>query len=683
MGHWFREFLTPEYVPHFKKSFPCFREAGQIDGVQFLMRRADGGTIRVSFNGRIGFAPDGSFDRTHCILHDITEEYDTLQALRDSERRLRETQELARVGWFERDLDTDEGRWSEQTRELFGIGPEVPVPDEGWIRAHVHPDDRAGFDACMHAARGKGAGFDTEFRIVRDDGQVRHTACRATLDTAPDGREIRIRGMLQDVTRRKRAEEQMRVVFENAPLGMFTSTLEGRFERVNPALAHILGFATPEEVLAEVDDIAADLYVDPSRREEVVRLLRANPRMAEFENEYRRKGGGTFIGLMHLSLLPPELGGPKLLGLVQDVTEQRRALAELAESEERYHSLFRYAPVGIYQSTPGGRYITVNPAFAQMHGYDGPEQVLAEVTDISGQLYEDPGRRAEMLRELEAAGEVHNFEVRSRRRDGSLFWSLRSVRLMRDEAGRPHHLKGFIMDVTRQKELEIFREDVARIVRHDLKSPLISALAGLKLVRMEGPLAPSQAELLDEVSAGCARMLATLDLSLTLARIENGEYDPGDDPVDLAGMLREVSNGLAAAFASRRVGVDLAPCEACTVPGEAQLIRNMLENLVKNALEATPENTRIQCSLTADGGDALVRIHNLGAVPEDIRGCFFDKYVSSGKRFGTGLGAYSALLVARAHGGDITADCTDADTTLTVHLPLARPAQHRPQVGPS
>ena len=105
------------------------------------------------------------------------------------------------------------------------------------------------------------------------------------------------------------------------------------------------------------------------------------------------------------------------------------------------------------------------------------------------------------------------------------------------------------------------------------------------------------------------------------------------------------------------------------IPGDEMLLTTMLENLLKNAAEASPEDSSIAVSMER-GAEVAVRIHNLGTVPGIIRASFFDKFATSGKRHGTGLGTYSALLVARAHNGRIGMETSEeSGTTVTVYLP--------------
>src|ERR1700742_791175 len=94
----------------------------------------------------------------------------------------------------------------------------------------------------------------------------------------------------------------------------------------------------------------------------------------------------------------------------------------LKDAEAKYRGIFENAIEGIYQSTPDGQYLTVNPALARMYGYHDPEEVLRGVSDIGNQIYVDPSFRARFQQQIETAGAVHGLEYQVRRNDGSIIW---------------------------------------------------------------------------------------------------------------------------------------------------------------------------------------------------------------------------------------------------------------------
>src|SRR5918997_6453654 len=108
---------------------------------------------------------------------------------------------------------------------------------------------------------------------------------------------------------------------------------------------------------------------------------------------------------------------------------------ERRRAEEKYRSIFENAVEGIFQTTVEGRFLTANPALARMFGYDSPEELLENVSNIGEQLYVEPERRAEFERLVRREGFVSGFEVRAYRKNGSVMWASVSARAARDAEG--------------------------------------------------------------------------------------------------------------------------------------------------------------------------------------------------------------------------------------------------------
>ena len=136
---------------------------------------------------------------------------------------------------------------------------------------------------------------------------------------------------------------------------------------------------------------------------------------------------------------------------VRDITRRRQMEAELQRAEEKYRKIYENATEGIFQSTFEGRFISVNPSFARIHGFDSPDELLRTVTDIGKQLWEDPQRRLEMIHLLTKQGSVENFETRMRRKDGSLHWVSINARTVLDGHGNVLYPEGTMRDITAQK----------------------------------------------------------------------------------------------------------------------------------------------------------------------------------------------------------------------------------------
>ncbi|NET60998.1 MAG: PAS domain S-box protein [Symploca sp. SIO2E6] len=137
-----------------------------------------------------------------------------------------------------------------------------------------------------------------------------------------------------------------------------------------------------------------------------------------------------------------------------DITERKQAEEALRLAEENYRSIFENALEGIFQATPEGQFIRVNPAMARTYGYDSPQEMMATVAEIGSQLYVDPTCREEFQCLMEEQGEVKNFEYQVYLKDGSKLWVAENTRAVCDTNGKLLYYEGIIQDITKRKQRE-------------------------------------------------------------------------------------------------------------------------------------------------------------------------------------------------------------------------------------
>ena len=225
----------------------------------------------------------------------------------------------------------------------------------------------------------------------------------------------------------------------------------------------------------------------------------------------------------------------------------------------------------------------------------------------------------------------------------------------------------------REKELLIenmqLKDDVERITRHDLKNPLTAIINFPKLIERDN-LTEKQMQKLDKISAAGVKLLNMINFSLDLYKMEKGTYNYRPEPIDILQIINDIIHEKRHLIRSKRVivlitvnGAPVSVEKKFIVPGEELLFYSMLANLFKNALEATPRDEKIKIALS-NNNEWMISIHNQGAVPEDMRHNFFEKYSTSGKQGGTGLGTYSAKLIAETLGGSITMASAESSGTM-------------------
>ncbi|MDH5525538.1 MAG: ATP-binding protein [Desulfobulbaceae bacterium] len=239
-----------------------------------------------------------------------------------------------------------------------------------------------------------------------------------------------------------------------------------------------------------------------------------------------------------------------------------------------------------------------------------------------------------------------------------------------------------MVDISERKAAEKLRDEVDRIMRHDLKTPLNAIIGYPQLMATADNLTEAQKGYLSMITEAGYRMLQQINESLTIYKIESGNYQIDLKPVDLVRLINRIRQELYSLADSFRVEVELTrgnrPAtkdDAVMAAGEELLLFSMFSNLIKNAIEASPQGAVVTINIAESDGGIGITIHNQGVVAAEVREGFFEKFSSYGKTDGTGLGTYSAKLLAEAHHGQISfTSSEEKGTMLYVNLPTARGA---------
>ncbi len=348
---------------------------------------------------------------------------------------------------------------SPSTERIFGYTDVemVGIPGDTFI----HPDDRESMTTKFAKLLEKPEeDVRAQYRFRHKDGSWRllKVVARNLL------REPSVRAIVfnyRDTSERKRAEqarqaaeEKYHSIFDNAVEGMFQSTPEGRFATVNPALARMWGYASPEELIASITDIAQQIYFDPIRRAEFRRLLEEQDEVQGFEFQVRRKDGSV-MWVSENARAVRDAQGTLLYyeGTTEDITARKRAEESLQESEERFSSAFEHAAIGMALVAPDGHWLKVNRALCELTGYSESELLSKTFQDIThpDDLDADLAYVRQML-----AGEIHTYQMEKRyfHKSGQVVWVLLSVSLVWGAQGKPLHFIAQIQDVTERRRAE-------------------------------------------------------------------------------------------------------------------------------------------------------------------------------------------------------------------------------------
>lgn len=224
------------------------------------------------------------------------------------------------------------------------------------------------------------------------------------------------------------------------------------------------------------------------------------------------------------------------------------------------------------------------------------------------------------------------------------------------------------------------KDEVDRMAQHDLKSPVAGIISFASSLMSDRDMSDSHKEIVQYIEQAAYSVLNMVSLSLDLYKMEQGSYVFNPSSVDLAQLLQRIVRERASELSARNLTVQFLSRGQVTlalldppVVGDEVLCYSLFNNLVKNAMEAAGENTAIQIEIQDVKDRVQVDITNDGVVPLEVRESFFDKFSTAGKSGGTGLGTFSARLIAQTQRGDVAMSTSDVahNTTLTVSLPYA------------
>ncbi len=345
--------------------------------------------------------------------------------------------------------------------------------------------------------------------------------------------------------------------------------------------------------------------------------------------------------------------------------------------DQRYRALLDRVPVGLYRTAPDGRIVNVNPALARIFGFDTPAEMLAAP---ARSVYADPADRDRWVTQVNQAREPVEAELSMRRRDGSIIWVRDRVVPVRDRRGRVRCYEGQLEDITDQKQR---REDLETALRskieligtvsHELRNPLTSIVGYAHLLsEAHGSGSPELAEMAAVVKQQAEDVADIVEDLVTAAQADAGTLRVVTAPLDLADEVRRVLAGLGGRHAGT-LEADTPPTQAV---GDAMRVRQIVRNLVANAIVHGGEHIRVTTARTAQQARLVVADDGPGLAPGDEERAFEPFQHGNRETRGhnsMGLGLTISRQLARLMGGDLTYSREQGMTVFRLVLP-GRPA---------
>ncbi len=390
----------------------------------------------------------------HGTAIDVTElvqrERSTVAALRAAEERYRLLFERNLAGMYRSMLDGTLLDCNEAFANILGFSSREEILQQNARSLYFYESDRK---SILDDVAASGSVSARETCLRRRDGTAVWVVDSITFVPPVGDNPAMLEGSIVDISDRRKAEEAVRVseeryrfLFERNPLPMWVYEVETlKFLDVNDAAIAHYGYSRAEFLSMKLPDI----WPPEDRGRHPIAPVADRPQPFSPSRHVRKNGQIADVEVSSVDLPGGQVR--RRMALARDVTEQKAAERALVESEKKYRHIFDFAPVGIYQTTADGKVLTVNPAFAQMLGYNADELVRLSAYD----LYLRPEERDAAIRDFnESSTPGMTIERALKSKTGDPVWVQITAQAVRDEENRVAYLEGFTFDITDKRRID-------------------------------------------------------------------------------------------------------------------------------------------------------------------------------------------------------------------------------------
>lgn len=515
-----------------------------------------------------------------------------------------------------------------------------------------------------------------EFTFYRKDGEIRHALMSVAL--IPEIKNIIV--SFTDITERRQAEEALKLseanyrnLFQNAPIGIFHSTIEGLFIRVNPALVRILAYSSPEELISSISDMNTQIYADKGKRSKIVELMLKQNEWVHDEIRWRRKDGNIIIADFTGRKVNNRDGNITYLeGFIQDITARKRIEEELSESEERWRTIINTSPDGIAFVTTDGKIKFMSDKLLVMYGYDSLDEVTGRnMFDFLDITYHE--KAITSLQEMLKGNYTGFSEYLVIKKDGTRFFVEINAEVIRDREGNPVNIFFIERDITERKKFEsaliearIAAEEANRAkslflanMSHELRTPLNAILGYAQLFQQDTQLSEDYKRGINIIEKSGKHLLKLINDILDLAKIEAGKIELEKEKFKLKNLLHFVEELIIVKAKAKELIFNTHYSEDLPfyVEGDKKKLSQTLINILDNAVKFTQKGS-ITFRVEKQKGKIMFAVEDTGpGIPEESLEEIFSPFTQLGdhlrKAEGTGLGLTITRNLVKLMGGKL------------------------------
>jgi PAS domain S-box-containing protein len=507
---------------------------------------------------------------------------------------------------------------------------------------------------------------------------------------------------LEQEARRREAEEALRLqaqIIDQVHDSVISTNLDGNITSWNAGAVRLTGYSAAEALGKHI----SLLYPEEERvflETSIIDPLRAQGRH-EIDVRMRRKSGEDFFAHLSLSLLRDRRNTiVGMIGYSMDITEKRRALDALRESEMRFRQMAENIEEIFWTSNADfSEMLYVSPTYRKIWGRSC-ESLYRNPRSFMDAIHPNDRARVEAAVQHALQGAPWNEEYRIIHTDGSLRWVWDRSFPVLDQSGRVYRFVGITQDITQRKnsedeiiqlnldlerrvcertaeldmvnrELELRNQEVERANRmkseflarmsHELRTPLNAIIGFSDLLREDEKIQtnPKHLRFLEHIRTGAHHLLQLINDVLDVSKIEAGRIELSMEEIAAAEALSEVLTMIKPLATSKNIKIESAVQNGVRVSADRVRFKQILYNLLSNAVKFTLENGSIWINSVQERNSVLLSVRDtgVGIAPEE-QDAVFEEFHRVGTETrhsveGTGLGLAITRRLVELHGGKI------------------------------
>jgi len=542
-----------------------------------------------------------------------------------------------------------------------------------------------------------GDSWHGEVTMQARDGRILYIYLRANAVKDANGRITGLVGIHTDLTPRKQAEEGLRLrdraiaASSNGIIIADASIPNGPIIYVNPAFERMTGYSA-DEVIGQNFRLFQSADIDQDSLQDLSTAMQAGKDCTLTLRNYRKDGSLWWNELNISPVYDADGTLTHYIGIQTDITERKQTETALLVSQQKLQYLLSSSPAVIYTSKASEEFgaIFISDNVSMVTGHQ-PEDFIKDSHFWASHIH--PEDLPYVLAELAKIWrqEHYSLEYRFLHKNGTYHWVYDQGKLVRDDAGNPIELVGYLADITerkqleqelrialeKEKELNELKSRFVAMTSHEFRTPLSTILSSSELLEHYRYKWPEEKQLthLHRIQMAVQRMNEMLNDVLVIGKAEAGRLEYKPSSFDLVGYCSHIveeaelnqNKHCLISFTSEYSSI---PC--CM---DEKLLGHILSNLLSNAMKYSPEGSTVNLNLACENEQAVFEIQDrgIGIPQEDLPHLFesFHRARNVGNILGTGLGLAIVKKCVDIHKGKISvATRLGVGTTFTVKLPL-------------